>query len=206
MAARARRAARSAEVTAGATTLPQEGISAQHQPAKASAPVDYDETEKGGMMKWSQWLEEWGMTGLKINLKFLEMEFKPQAEDQDAAWEMYIELLTRVTTQALAAEHGDEKTALSSVHALFPLTREIIKQHGRHCIEFTKIAVVVLNQVIRPFTAKWHGRSLDGAFDDLEQCVEFRSDLRALQAELGRYSRMLSDMAGVEDLTGLEDG
>ena len=33
-------------------------------------------------MKWSQWLEEWSMSSLKINLKFLEAEFKPNDVDR----------------------------------------------------------------------------------------------------------------------------
>ena len=155
-------------------------------------------------MKWSKWLENWGMTSLKINLKFLEAQWQPQEKDRDAAWELYIEMLTRIATQPLAADEGNEKAALDSVYALFPLTREIIKRHGRDCFEFTKLAVVVLNQVIRPFTAKWHQRSLADAFGDPAQREEFRQELVALQEPLRKYTRMLADMAGVEDLTQLE--
>jgi hypothetical protein len=156
-------------------------------------------------MKWSKWLENWDMTSLKINLKFLEMEWEPLEPDKDAAWELYIELLTRIATQPLPAKHGEETTALRSVYELFPLTREIIKRQGRDCMEFTKIAVVVLNQIVRPFTADWHRASLGGAFDDPAQCDEFRSELAELQQMLAIYTKMLADMAGVEDLTTLED-
>lgn len=155
-------------------------------------------------MKWSKWLENWDMTSLKINLKYLEMEWQPKTADQDAAWELYIELLTRIATQKLPAEHGDEDTALSSIFSLFELTRNIIKDHKRDCIEFTKLAIVVLNQVIRPFTAKWHKLKLEGAFSDLKTCKDFRSELEILQAALRKYTQMLSSMAGVEDLTDLE--
>ena len=75
-------------------------------------------------MKWSKWLENWDMTSLKISAPFLEMEWKPQDEDKAAAWELYIELLTRIATQPLDAEHGDEKTALDSVFSLFAITRQ----------------------------------------------------------------------------------
>jgi len=157
------------------------------------------------MMKWRKWLENWDMTCLKIKTPFLDMEWKPQDEDKEAAWELYIELLTRIATQPLPTEHGDEETALTSVYKLFGLTREIIRRTGRHCIEFTKIAIVVLNQVTRPFTAKWHKLSLAGAFKDSQQCEIFRKELAELQEKLRNYSRMLADMAGVEDLTNLED-
>ncbi len=121
-------------------------------------------------MKWRKWLENWDMTSLKISAPFLEMEWNPAEPDKDAAWELYVELLTRITTQPLPDEDGDEETALQSVYALFGLTRSIIKSHGRDCREFTKIAIVVLNQIIRPFTAKWHKVSVAGQFNNPDIC------------------------------------
>lgn len=64
---------------------------------------------------------------------------------------MYVELITRIATQELDEDCGDEKAALNSIHALFPITREILKSKGRLAPNFTKIAVVVLNQILRPF-------------------------------------------------------
>ncbi len=156
-------------------------------------------------MKLREWLDQWSMTSLKINVHFLEMEWQPNDHDKDAAWELYIELLTRVATQHLDPRHGDEATALQSIHSLFGLTREVIKRKGRHCIEFTKIAIVVLNQVIRPFTAKWHKLSEEKAFDKPSKCRKFRKELSELQTELRIYTKMLAGMAGVEDLSNLEN-
>ena len=155
-------------------------------------------------MKWRKWLENWDMTSLKIKTPFLEMDWQPQDEDKAAAWEMYIELLTRITTQPLDTEHGDEKTALESVYSLFPITRQVLKNNTRYCIEFAKLAIVILNQIIRPFTAKWHRLCLQGAFDDPKERAKFRNELDSLQVTLRKYARMLADMAGVEDLTVLE--
>jgi len=155
-------------------------------------------------MKWQEWLDKWSMTGLKINVGFLSAEWNPNDRDRDAAWDLYIELLTRISTQQLPPDAGREMTALESIHALFGLTRETLKHHGRHCNEFAKIAIVVLNQVVRPFTAKWHKESLASAFQDPDRCEEFRRELSGLQQQLRRYTKMLADMAGVEDLTELE--
>src|SRR5882672_11242277 len=107
-------------------------------------------------MKRRDFLEKWGLSSLKINLGFLEGEFAPSDPDRAAAWELYIELLTRVTTQYLPPEDGDEKTALASVHSIFALTREILRRQGSGSGEFAKLAIPVLNQIIRPFTARWH--------------------------------------------------
>ena len=155
-------------------------------------------------MKWSKWLENWDMSSLKIKAPFLEMEWNPSEPDKAAAWQLYVELLTRVTTQKLSIDDGDEKTALDSIYSLFLTTRSIIKDNGRGCIEFTKLAVVVLNQKIRPFTAKWHRASVSGGFDNPDICNQFRKELEELQVTLRKYTAMLSDMAGVEDLTDLE--
>lgn len=157
-------------------------------------------------MKLSQLMENWGLKGLKINIGIAEAEFQPNDPDRTAAWALYIELLTRITTQPLPHNQGDEATALDSVYKLFDLTRDLLKgPDGRHAVNFARIAVVVLNQRIRPFTAKWHKVKLVGGFDDPTLCAEFRDELAELQEQLRRYAGLLSELAGVEDLHGLED-
>lgn len=156
-------------------------------------------------MKLKYLFEKWNLKGLKIKTAIFEAEFAPKDSDKDAAWDMYIELLTRITTQPLSDTDGIEKTALDSIYSIFGITRSIIKQHGRDCEGFAKIAIVILNQIIRPFTAKWHKLSADGAFNDVEQCKEFRSELKELQIKLTNYSKMIADIADVEDFTELED-
>ncbi|QTR48609.1 MULTISPECIES: hypothetical protein [Thiothrix] len=150
-------------------------------------------------MNWLNWLTKWKMTKLQINAHFLQLSVEFKDADRNAAWEMYIELLTRITTQALDSKTGDEATALKSIHSLFPTTRDIIKKNGRDSFEFTKLAIVVLNQIIRPFTAKWHKLSIEKAFENDAQCAIFRAELAALQADLRIYTGMLGEMAGVED-------
>lgn len=154
-------------------------------------------------MQLKKLLDKWDLTSLKIKAPFLEMHWEPRDEDKTAAWELYVELITRASTQGLAPDDGDEPAALKSVYELFPLTRETIKSNGRYCINFTRIAVVVLNQIVRPFTARWHPRVLVGPLD-LAAREQFRTELRALQADLRAYTRLLADLAGVEDLTDLE--
>ena len=99
-------------------------------------------------MKWKELFDKWSMSYIRLNAGFAELEFSPKDPDRDAAWEMYVELLTRITTQPLDDEHGDEQTALDSVFSLFPLTRQTLKNQGRHCTVFAKITAIVLNQVV----------------------------------------------------------
>ena len=154
-------------------------------------------------MKIKEWFNKWNFESLKINAEFLEVELSFNDTDKKAAWEMYVELLTRITTQPLHESTGDEKTALASVFSLFGTTRDILKSNGSSCVQFTKIAIIILNQLIRPFTAKWHKKNLNGAFEIPDECKLFRKDLIQLQLELNNYTGMLSEIAGVENLTNL---
>lgn len=157
-------------------------------------------------MQWSRWLEKWEMSSLKVQTPFLEMEWCPTDPDQTAAWELYVELLTRVTTQALPHGAGDELAALESIQSLFPTTRAVIKSNGRGCQEFTKIAIVILNQRVRPFTSKWHRlTALDDRLAEEPTRIEFRRELKELQKVLETYAGMLAEMAGVENLVTLEE-
>jgi hypothetical protein len=156
-------------------------------------------------MRIKDLFEKWGLVGLKVKTPILEMDWEPSDHDKDAAWDLYVELLTRITTQRLPDDHGTEKAALESVHRIFGLTRTTLKERGRKAENFTRIAVIVLNQVVRPFTAKWHPLSERGAFDEDAKCAEFREELAVLQDKLRAYTKLLSDLADVEDMTEMED-
>ena len=155
-------------------------------------------------MNLGAWFRTFHLEKVSLNTHIIGVEMSFEDTDKDAAWELYIEMLTRTVTQPLSAEAGGEEAALNSVYSLFPTTREILRRQGRNSIRFSRIAIPVLNQVVRPFTAKRHRESLVGAFDDADKRAEFRQELAALQEELRNYNRMLAEIAGVEDLTDLE--
>ena len=155
-------------------------------------------------MKLKTLFKNFHLERIKLSASSAEVEISFKQADKDAAWELYIEMLTRIVTQPLPFEAGDEKTALDSVYTLFPITREILRRHGRGTIQFSKIAIPILNQVVRPFTAKWHKESLAGVFEHERKRKEFRKELEILQSELRNYNSMLAKIAGVEDLTELE--
>ena len=155
-------------------------------------------------MQLGSLLSNFQLEKVRLGPAWANVEISFDQSDQDAAWELYVEMLLRVVTQPLPSEGGDESTALDSIYALFPVTREILRRRGRSAISFSKVAIPVMNQVVRPFTAKWHPQSLAGALSDAEKCIEFRQDLEALQNDLRNYNRLLAQIAEVEDLTDLE--
>ena len=135
-----------------------------------------------------------GMSGIaKVEITF-------SNQDKEAAWDLYVEMMTRIVTQPLPDEAGVEQTALESVYSLFPMTRKILHDRGSRAIQFSKVAFLVLNQLVRPFTTKWHQAANNGAFGLNDKRAEFRKELRELQEDLHNYSNLLAEIAGVEDL------
>jgi len=156
-------------------------------------------------MKWSELLDKWSLSSLKVNVGFAEIEFRPNDIDKDASWEMYVEMQTRIITQELADDSGDEKTALDSLAKMFELTRAVLKKYGRHSPEFSRIALFILNDQIRPFTAKWHRLSLGSAFDDPKQCNIFRDELKDLQKIIRGYASILAEMSGMDEMHSINN-
>ena len=89
---------------------------------------------------------------VRLNLGPAQLEIAFGEVDKDATWDLYVEFITRITTQPLSPNSGDAQSALESVYAIAPATREVLRHHGRGAIQFSKVAVPVLNQVVRPFT------------------------------------------------------
>ncbi|MBK8759005.1 MAG: hypothetical protein IPM03_00895 [Sulfuritalea sp.] len=155
-------------------------------------------------MTWGEWLRKRDMASLRLGDRFLAMEWRPRDEDKLAAWQLYVELLTRTAARPPDKDFSDEKADLESINSIIEITRQILRPLSRDSMEFAKIAILALNQVVRPFTAKWNRRSVEGAFAGSDSRRSFGEELSALTATLRKIARMLADMAGVDDLTALE--
>lgn len=95
--------------------------------------------------------------------------WRPDEREQDAAWAMYIELVTRISVAELQPEDGLLRESLSSLYSIFTTTRQILRDYGpavarpkeQGQLSFGYIAVSILNFVLRPVLAKWHPLLLD---------------------------------------------
>ena len=163
--------------------------------------------------------------GLKLGPISLEGTWEPDESEIEAAWEMYIELATRVSTQPLGAEEGLLREALESLHALFPTTREILRRRGPTVARskgegqhsFAELAVYVLNYGIRPVLAKCHpllvdhearrpeGDSVTEHEAAWEHATELRAVLEELRSALLDYANLLAEVAGVAPLIALDE-
>lgn len=118
--------------------------------------------------------------------------------DQKAAEAFLAEMRTRIATQPLPFKHGDETAALNSLYSLFGLAREIIKANPG-CRDFADLADKILNEDIRPFTARWHKLKVDGHLQTRNGAVEFRAALVTVQNKLNSRIGALRQMAYGEE-------
>ena len=151
-------------------------------------------------------LSKYDLEKARLSVGFVNAEVSFGEADRNAAWDLYVEMLTRIVAHPLPRSAGDEQAALDSVCLLFPTVWGILRRRGREATGFRKISVLVLNQVVRPFTTKWREHSLSGAFDGESGREAFRRERESLQVDLRNYNRMLAMIAEVDDLTDMSSG
>lgn len=135
----------------------------------------------------------------------------------ESAWEIYVELATRISTQDLRHEEGLLREALSSLHSIFDEVRKILRAHGPSSAKTTKrdswsvaqLAIWMLNYAVRPYLAKWHpllsahesalpeGRSPKDHERSWDRHQEARTELDALRQELLVFSDAIAELCGV---------
>ena len=134
--------------------------------------------------------------------------------ERKAAWELYIELVTRIAVQPLATQEGLIREALNSLYSLFGSTREILRKAGPDVGASREsvggIAIAVLNNGLRPFLSKWHPLLQEWEATKASEVSavaheeawseepELRQELENLRKGLEKYADALAEIAGVE--------
>ena len=174
-------------------------------------------------MKWRKTMAKF--TGVKVSLTLpfiggVEGTWKPDESERNAAWEMYVELITRISVVELKSDEGLLREALSSLYTLFGTTRTILRKYGpsiaqpkgKDDLSFGYLAVAILNTVLRPVLAKWHPMLLDyestksGSVSPLEherqwdKHDELRQVLNDVRGTLIEYTNLLAEVAEVPPL------
>ncbi len=144
----------------------------------------------------------------------------PDESEQKAAWEMYVELVTRISIIELKPNEGLLREALSSLYSLFSTTRAILRQYGPTIaqpkengdLSFGYLAVAILNTTLRPVLAKWHPlllqyeeMKLDTIStveheDQWEDAPQLRQELNQVRTILIQYADLLATVAHVPSL------
>ena len=127
------------------------------------------------------------MTGSASNIP-------PIDPDKGAAHEFLSELNTRIATQLLPYQYGVEARALESLWELFGHARAAMKKYPG-CKVFAEAVTKMLNEDLRPVTAKWHRAHELGILNSQDGADEFRGDLAAIQQRLQEFAKRLEVMA-----------
>jgi hypothetical protein len=141
--------------------------------------------------------------------------------EQQAAWEMYVELVTRISVVGLRPDEGLLREALSSLYTLFGETRRILHEFGPEVaqpkgggdVSFGYLSVMVLNTVLRPVLAKWHPlltdyeSTRDGHIPPVEHEKSWNryGELRRVlnedvRSRLADFAKLLAEAAGVQSV------
>ena len=102
--------------------------------------------------------------GLNLHVLQISGTWEPNEDEGKAAWELYVELVTRIAVVPLGEQEGLLREALSSLYSLFATTRDILRRYGPDVAEpkphgqysFGVLAVAMLNYGLRPVLARWH--------------------------------------------------
>src|SRR5262249_45977068 len=105
-------------------------------------------------------LQQYWRTGQLTEVKIKgpqvsELTFVVNNEARQVAWKLYIETVTRVSTQPLSDEEGFIREALASLYGLFATTRDTLKA-GRPSVPVSggqtveHLAVTMLNHELPP--------------------------------------------------------
>ena len=165
------------------------------------------------------------LTNVKVSLKLpyiggIEGTWEPDEREQNASWEMYVELVTRISVVELKSDEGLLRESLSSLYTLFTTTRDILRKYGPSIaqpkgndkLSFGYLAVNILNVVLRPVMAKWHPLLLDyeGTKDSSisplihesqwDKAEELRQVLNDVRSTLIEFSDYLAQVASVPSL------
>ena len=154
------------------------------------------------------------LTSVKIKIPWVgEAEWKADPKERNAAWELYVELVTRIAIQPLRADEGLLREALTSLYSLFDSTRQILRSAGPDIgtsnPSVAGIAITVLNRGIRPFLSRWHPPLSDwearrdasvspGEHErKWQEHDKLRGELETLRADLQSYAKGLTTLAGI---------
>ncbi len=143
--------------------------------------------------------------------------WKPDEREQNAAWEMYVELVTRIAVTELTPGDGLLRESLSSLYSIFTTTRTILRSYGpavarpkrESQLSFGYLAISIVNYVLRPVLAKWHPLLLDYEHrkdarvsaseheQRWERAEELRQVLNDVRTVLLQYTTLLADISHV---------
>lgn len=152
----------------------------------------------GSVRTWRELLDRYPDQLSEIRHHLAEQPWQPTDDDRVPAWQLYLELMTRISVAPLRYREGQEGSALDSLYQLFLLARKLLGEHGREAQHFAVATFLVFERIVRPFTAYWHGQVGREALRRQDVRRRFRRKLRQLQRQLAAFAGILAEIAGAQ--------
>ena len=140
---------------------------------------------------------------------------EPDASEVRAAWELYVEMVTRTPLGGFSINEGSTRESLNSIYSLFETTRTILRSYGpsvarprgERGLSFGYLAVSMLNLVLRPLLTEWHPRlqswerinpsEPEAHWPDR---ANFLLALQRTREQLNQYAGLFAEVADVPEL------
>ena len=138
-----------------------------------------------------------------------------------AAWELYVEMVTRTPLGGFSSQEVSLREALNSIYSLIETTVGILKKCGPGVarlkgggdLSFGYLAVSMLNLVVRPLLTGWHPKLRSWERDnphlderEWEERNDFLSALDGISGQLRQYAGLFAEVADVPELIEYGDG
>jgi uncharacterized membrane protein YeaQ/YmgE (transglycosylase-associated protein family) len=150
------------------------------------------------------------LTDITVSVpQFSQLRFAVTRDSQLVAWKLFVESVTRISTQTLSSNEGILREALTSLYGLFAITREALKEAqpstktGRDP-SVEHLAIAMLNNELRPFLSHWHPVLAQWEKENTELpesawplSAECRAQLAAVQQRLRAYVLGFGRLAGL---------
>jgi hypothetical protein len=151
-------------------------------------------------------VEDWRLEEVEVQ----GFKFTSAGAQLRVAWRLFVEMATRVSTQTMEHETGDDGVALKSLYDLFQLTRTAIAEmeptpsaSGNTAETY---ALEILNVDLRPFLSKWHpvwdssAKTRSDPSQAWAKHQEFGTELQQLQSSIEKRTKGFAQLAGVKNV------
>ena len=160
------------------------------------------------------------LVNVKLDLKVpgiggISGTWEPDESEVKAAWELYVEMVTRTPLGGFSSKEGSLREALDSIYSLFDTTRVILRESGPAVarpksgdkLSFGYLAVSMLNRVLRPLLTEWHPKLRNWERNnphrdesEWEGRSEFLDALDEVRVQLRQYADLFAEVADVPEL------
>lgn len=148
-----------------------------------------------------KWLE---INEAEIGIGNQKIKIKPNYEDIQIAYKLWVELSTRKIGLPIDFEHDVIIEIYKSWYEFFRLTRELIKnipvakiRKGEGTVSLVRVAIDMLNEGLRPHLTLWQARFTRWYQNESEKSENASMTPQQLQKKFPNYDELIRDMEKV---------